>query len=298
MLFHEVYGYYYQALSKILTSALTHPIAQAEIKEIIEETAFSESYLSILPALKQEAYQLLDEQGRTPLQHAPSMPLTLLEKRWIKAMLLDSKAALFVSDQTFVMEGVTPLYQPGDIFYFDQYLDGDEVEHRTYLRTFHTIIKALHRQCKLQITYQNRRGNPCRVLVSPIRLEYSLKDDKFRLLTNRTVINLSRITSCVLSEQPADLEIKPMKRAYVVFTLVDERNALERVMLHFAHYEKQAERLDEQHYQMRLVYDQQDETELLIRILSFGPMIKVVEPASFIDIIKERLIMQRSCGLK
>lgn len=39
------------------------------------------------------------------------------------------------------------------------------------------------------------------------------------------------------------------------------------------------------------------ETEIVIRILSFGPMIKVVAPAHFENLIKERLIKQKSCGL-
>lgn len=34
-----------------------------------------------------------------------------------------------------------------------------------------------------------------------------------------------------------------------------------------------------------------------IILLSFGPMIKVVAPAHFENLIKERLIKQKSCGL-
>lgn len=35
------------------------------------------------------------------------------------------------------------------------------------------------------------------------------------------------------------------EKKYFVMELVDGRNALERVMLHFAHFEKEAKRLDE-----------------------------------------------------
>ena len=44
-------------------------------------------------------------------------------------------------------------------------------------------------------------------------------------------------------------------------------------------------------------YSKDDETELLIRILSFGPTVKVMEPENFIDLIKERLQNQKSCEL-
>ena len=90
--------------------------------------------------------------------------------------------------------------------------------------------------------------------------------------------------------------ISPRKRS-VIFELEDERGALERVLLHFAHYEKQAEKQDDKHYKITVYYDKDDETEIVIRILSFGPMIKVIAPVHFENLIKERLIKQKSCGL-
>ena len=41
--------------------------------------------------------------------------------------------------------------------------------------------------------------------------------------------------------------------------------------------------------------DKEDETEIVIRLLSFGPMLKVVAPGHLVDLIKERLINQKSC---
>ena len=69
-------------------------------------------------------------------------------------------------------------------------------------------------------------------------------------------------------------------------------------MMHFAHFEKEAERLSDNHYRIKIHYNREDETELVIRVLSFGPLIKVIEPESFINLIKERLILQKSCGPK
>ena len=79
--------------------------------------------------------------------------------------------------------------------------------------------------------------------------------------------------------------------------MVDERNALERVLMHFAHFEKQVKKIDERKYQVTLYYDKEDETEILIRILSFGPMLRVVKPVAFINLINGRLSNQKSCGL-
>jgi predicted DNA-binding transcriptional regulator YafY len=84
----------------------------------------------------------------------------------------------------------------------------------------------------------------------------------------------------------------------VTVKICDERNALERFMLHFAHFEKQAEKLDKKHYLVKIKYAHDDESEMVIRILSFGPMAEVVGSESFKNLIIEKLKKQLNCGLK
>ena len=43
---------------------------------------------------------------------------------------------------------------------------------------------------------------------------------------------------------------------------------------------------------LRLRYDREDETELLIRVLSFGPMVKVTAPARLVAQVQARLRRQ------
>ena len=43
---------------------------------------------------------------------------------------------------------------------------------------------------------------------------------------------------------------------------------------------------------MTLRYNKQDETEMLVRILSFGPVIRVTEPERFITLLRERIAQQ------
>lgn len=85
-----------------------------------------------------------------------------------------------------------------------------------------------------------------------------------------------------------------MKKRALVLELTDERNALDRVMLHFSHLDKETERLGENRYRVTLRYELEDETELLIRVLSFGPVLKVISPESFIDLLRERLKKQQN----
>ena len=63
-------------------------------------------------------------------------------------------------------------------------------------------------------------------------------------------------------------------------------------MLQFSYLAKRTERTDKKTYRMTLHYRQEDETELLIRIISFGPLVKVVEPDSFAALIRERIEKQ------
>ena len=88
-----------------------------------------------------------------------------------------------------------------------------------------------------------------------------------------------------------------MRIGTLVLVLTDERNVLERVMLHFSNLRKETVRLDEKHYQMTLHYNKDDESEILIRVLSFSPYLRVISPDKFIELIRERLMKQRKYGL-
>ena len=56
---------------------------------------------------------------------------------------------------------------------------------------------------------------------------------------------------------------------------------------------KETKRLDNKRYRVTLKYDRRDRTEMVIRILSFGPTIRVTEPESFISLLRERIEKQK-----
>ena len=79
----------------------------------------------------------------------------------------------------------------------------------------------------------------------------------------------------------------------VLLKITGERNSLERCMLHFASYEKHTEYHEEGKYWLcSIYYDTADETELLIDILSFGPVIEVLGPGHFRSMVKNRVKRQ------
>lgn len=300
MLFSEVYGSYFNVVAKVINKAIDGTLTGKNLYEIVSEKAFSESTINIPTALKSGEWKLITPEFKTPIKHKPTMPLTTLEKRWLKALLDDPRIKLFDINAEG-LENVEPLYNRDTFVYFDKYGDGDDFENPEYIKNFKTILNAIKEKRRLIILYKSNKGKVYSVCVIPHRLEYSQKDDKFRLMGvtshDTVMINLARIKKCTLSDKYSNCENREEKRRLdtLVLELTDERNALERVMHHFSYLKKETEKLDDKHYRITIEYDRDDETEILIRILSFGPMLKVVSPQSFINQLKNRINKQVSC---
>lgn len=299
MIFSELYGAYYNTVAAILAEAVAHPVTDDTVKKIIQKYAFSESIWAIPEAIKEERWQLIKPDGTTPISNKPDMPLTILQKRWLKAIGCDPRIKLF-GEFDFNYPDMEPLFMPTDYIVFDKYSDGDNYMDKRYISNFRLILDAIKNRYPLKIEILSKKGNQKSQVVLPKYLEYSEKDDKFRLISagNRfgSTINLGRIIDCKRYEK--EFEITSGKRntarpRSVIFELKDERSALERVLLHFAHFKKTAERIDDDRYLIKVHYNKDDETEMVIRILSFGPMIKVTAPNHFIDLMKQRLLDQK-----
>lgn len=350
MLFNEIYGTYYNAVARVLGLAIRGELTEKRLDEIVHEIAFSESFLTIIPALKNGKWQLIAKDAdagvstnrtevsgsfnkkervwRTKIKRCPTRPLTIPEKRWLKAISMDPRIRLFETDDEGALdirnlfgslEGTEPLFTRDDYVIFDKYADGDPYEDEEYIRHFQTILKAIRKGGILHIKYPDRHGGIQDIEVRPLRLEYSEKDDKFRLISRGhsywQMLNVTRIISCEPEKGSKSLNggnalaahriygdknrrtAPAVRKDCIVLELIDERNALERAMLHFAHFEKRAEKLPDSggksKYRVKVYYDSCDESEMIIRVLSFGPFLKVTEPARFVEQIKQRLQRQK-----
>jgi len=295
MLFHEVYGSYYDATAAVLRQAVRGTLTPKGLTALVQRKAFSESVLAIPQGLRGERWRLLHRDLTTPLREPPTLPLTTLQKRWLKALLLDPRIRLFDPDLSG-LEDVEPLFTPDMFVVFDRYSDGDDYADPDYIRRFRTILTALRERRELHVRFETGHHECMAVAVTPQYLEYSEKDDRFRLVTASRkrcwIINLSRLQACALGNKVEGAEPWPAPTGQLTFELTDRRNALERVLLHFSHLQKETERLDELHYRVTLHYDKRDETELVIRILSFGPVIRVTAPEHFIGLLRQRIDRQ------
>lgn len=63
MIFSELYGAYYNTVAAVLRKAVQRPLTKEDLRTVIERCAFSESVLSIEPALTSEKWQLLRPDG-------------------------------------------------------------------------------------------------------------------------------------------------------------------------------------------------------------------------------------------
>ncbi len=301
MIFNEIYSAYYNAVAKIISAVIDGNTDSKALDKIVAENAFGESMFSIIPALKSGKWQLVNHDMSTRIKHKPTMPLTLLQKQWLKAISLDPRMRLF--DVIFEgLEDTEPLFTQEDYYIYDKYSDGDPYEDQKYIAHFRTILKAMNEGKNLKIEMTSRKGKTVYIRCYPERLEYSEKDDKFRLVTSgchfvRT-INIARITKCNIYNGQTELQSNEPETVYETVTLKvrDERNALERSLMHFAHFEKRVERLDG-YYLLHIKYDIDDEPEMVIRVLSFGPTVEVLESEKFRGLIIDKLKNQKSCGL-
>jgi len=319
-LFSEIYSCYYQVMRHLLSSRDAMTIQ--EIRARISSEGFEESLLSIIPKLESGAWNLFDRKGELYLSKLNSpliVPLSDLERSYLKALLSDPRIGLFLEPEQLetlqdMLSDTLPLWRPEQFFYYDRFADGDPYDDEKYRQNFRILLQAQKNRQYVDIDYNAPNGNRIHHHYVPARLEYSVKNDKFRLLALKQngngkmrleILNIARIQSVGSEEKtlssPVDLNALIQSSYYkepLRLRIVNERNALERAMLHFANYEKNTVKIDEKTYECLIYYNQNMETELLIEVMSFGPMLTVLGSEKFLGLLKARLERQASISAR
>ncbi len=306
MLFSEIYSAYYNTVASIISCSQQGKLDSDLLFKIVKESAFPESFMTIGSALETGKWPLIKKDYTTNIESLPTMPLSILQKRWLKALCNDKRIRLFVADDVMAnlelqLKDVETLFTECDYYLYDKYSDGDPYDDSDYIKNFRTVREAIHQKKTISVEYTGRFGQQKRFICAPCKIEYSEKDDKFRIISkvrNRhSILNIARINSCELTDNSkvddiSEEDLPDNRRTSVTLEIYDDRKAMERVMLAFAHFEKSAVQISDEVYRLTLNYDSFDETELVVRVLSFGPMVKVIEPQSFVKLIQERIESQ------
>lgn len=314
-LFSEVYNSYYQ----ILQSLLKYPegFTLDDLKRKVKEQGFEESLLYLIPKLSSNEWSLCEKDGThyiSTLSDKFYVPLTTLQKSYVKSILLDNRMKLFLDEKQrdtllSLLADVEILWEESQFHYYDRFADGDDFDNPNYITCFRSLLFAIEQQHFVDIEYTSKTNHRVHHHYLPARLEYSVKNDKFRLLAleytknNRMrleILNLDRIGKVTLLDKKIDSQVDLnalIRQTYykepVRLLIHDKRNALERAMLQFANYDKNTTKLSEDTYECLIYYNEKQETELLIEVLSFGPMIKVTGNERFLRELRKRMNRQK-----
>lgn len=314
-IFHEIYSSYFRIASEILKLPV---ITEKNINRIINEHGFRDTML-FLPQkfISRNGWGLLKNTGEKfipVIKNKPVSVLTEIQKQWIRAKLDDPKINLFLESSTVSalkerLKNVKPLYRNEHFRYTDRFIDGDDFSDVNYQKNFRTVLSAVKTHEILEITFNSKNNQKLRGFYIPLKIQYSPKNDRFRLLAFRmhenevsgsATINIGRITEINRTGKVWEADIsmedyfsQQKCREPVTVIISEERNAVQRFFMEFAPFEKRAEfDLSSGKCTVEIWYDRQDETELLIRLLSFGPVIEVTAPHEFRRKLQERVTRQ------
>ena len=315
MIFHEIYSIYFNAVTRIIRAVLDGKSLNKELYgSVLEKLKLSDDADDFLKAglglepdpLLTQNFGLFDEDGIPKVTHCNEMPLTLIEKRWLKTILCDPRIKLFnLSDES--LNDVAPFYLPEDIYVYDRPGNSDPWTDANYIKNFNVILNAIKHHSKIDIKWLSRESLECSAVCIPEKFEYSELDDRMRVWADtddaQIKIVLNRVISCDTTDAPLSLSFppqlqKPLPKAgtrfqeqqnrakskapeseKLILEIVDERNALERIFIHFSGLKKEeVEEVGYKRYKIVICIDYDDHEELANRVLSFGPMVRVIEP--------------------
>ncbi len=321
-LYSEIYGAYYNIIAELLRRV---SFTDEELREVVQRKGFGETMLYLIPKIESGSIALFEKDGELYTSvlsgEKPAVPLSLLQKRWLSAVLRDRRISLFLEERdTAVLKGalsdVEPLFRLEDIIYTDRFTDGDDYGNEEYRKNFRMILSAIRQRRMLEISFNSRKETRVHHRFIPCKMEYSVKNDKFRLyaVDRRQserygkkdilyTINLSRIGEVtetdkfILPDDEPDMDRLITDGYYkepVTLLIKTERNALERAMLQFAQYRKDTVRISDELYRCEIFYNESNETELLIEVLSFGSAVEVTGSERFKKLLRERIEKQKN----
>ena len=299
MLFNEIFGAYYKTIGIILNQSKKR-LSAKEKNKIILENAFEDSLLTIPKKLDSGEWGFYDAAGRTLLKHEYRLPISGLERDWFAVIAEDERFPLFAEADAPAQK--SSLRSSGLYVYFDRQRSEEPFHDEEYRTHFKTLCDKIRRKAPVRATFINRYGTQRTIDCLPLKIEYSFHEDRFRLVGETTsgrqlTVNMDSIqkmedSATVLEEYLLQGQGSCLKKQ-IKLVLTDERDTLDRAMRQFSDLEKECRKLSGNKYDVTINYRQEDEMEIIIRILSFGKSLMVYEPESVVDEIKHRIEKQK-----
>lgn len=315
MLFESIYSQDFRTVGKIINSALEKKgLSYGEIKAIVERYSIGDANIESVfdnlvaeknwPFLQRESESInnrINKKYISTIENKYQRPMSLVEKKWLNTICQDKRMQLFSDDHSCIDESGI-LFDMEDIVFYDQNNDGDPYDDENYIKCFRSILRAIHEKRYIKVKYCTINGKEKTFDCFPIKLEYSLRNDKFRLINGfvgdpfrTSFLRLSGIESVDvlgICDNPEQYNAG-IKKKSVVIEVSGEKSTKERFLLHFSPLRRETEKIGDNLWRVTIYYDEDSEEEIVIDILSFGRYVKVVEPESFKASLKRRLSGQK-----
>lgn len=246
------------------------------------------------------------------------IPLTKWELRWLLTILDDPKMTLFLTKDTISsLKGIIPpeitpikIRESSDtdiatsadnIYYFDRY---HSESYRIDSHLFRTLLSALHNSEALNINYNAGKGTTFKGVYYPIYIEFSKRDDRFRLYVQEAktdriyMMNCDWISTAELTGTNFDMyrcqsvlkDFFTANQCEVSVEFEDTRNILDRILNEFSPWKKICECIRKKDknnsvpakYKLTIYYHGYDQMDMVIRLMSYGPYIRFIDKEHFI----------------
>ena len=310
IIFNEVFSTYYTVLREIINSK---PMDTKELQTFIKARGSDESNLFLLDNFNKLSFlEEINGKWQSKLEGKLEQPFTNLEKSWLKAIISDPKIKLFADEYEInildsMLGDVEPLFDWSFFHYFDQNSENIDFTNKEYIYKFRLLKKAIEEEKSVILDYTNIWNENYVEETIPLKIEYSLKSDKFRLLGVRfrkgkkelKAYNINQINKIVDIKEYSNKSIdrNPYADEYceepVTVVVHNMRGAVMRFMIEFSTYKKESTFDDETgECTTTFYYHTEEKHEIINKILSFGVSVKVLSPSTVIEEIKARIKKQ------
>lgn len=332
-LFHEYKNKYFHLVFRILNLAkdglykdeIIKLIGQEEYEEkiigkdfktfegmLLNEYENSDNF-NFIEEREGKFYSVINNEGSMPLK----VRFSKLEKTWLNGMIKESVVQALLGKEIIeklerALEDVTE--GNNDIIEFTNKVKSDfQYDFKKMSGDFYKILEGIINAKPIIYTNVDKNGNEYKnQLALPIRIEYSLKDEKFRaslysLEEERSImVNLHTLKDVKIAEKDVEISeninleinredvLKKLKEkryceAPIIIELEDTRGAMERCFMSFSSFERSSRTTSENKYEIDIYYYTFEEADVIRKIMSLGPYVKVKSPDRVRDIIIDKI---------
>jgi len=325
-LFHEYKNKYFHLVLRILNLS-KYGLYREEIIKLIEEEEYDEKIIGkdfrtfegmlLNEYGESENFNLLrkeDDKYYSVINKGEGMPLKVrfskLEKNWLNGMIKEPIVQALLGEEIIkklesALKNVTE--GSNDTIEFTNKVRSDsDYDLKKLVEYFYIILEGIIEEKPIKYTNVDKDGDEYKdQLALPIRIEFSLKDNKFRasffslseeraILVNLHTLKSVKITENIKLEVTREDVLKILKQKKycnvpITIELTDIRGAMERCFMSFSSYERSSRFVGDNKYEIDIYYYTFEEADVIRKIMSLGPYVKIKSPSRVKHIIIDRI---------